>query len=100
MTEGSATPIVVRAILTGMPGAYGVIASAAPPSATQAPPKIPRATARHPAGEQALRKPAGGDHQDHAGTRRKRAQQADRALRERSRCARLRARARRGYKPL
>src|SRR6202035_1346692 len=63
-------------------GAYGVIASAAPPSATQAPPKIPRATARHPAGEQALRKPAGGEQQDHAGTRRKRAQQADRALRK------------------
>src|SRR5580700_7810099 len=44
MTEGSATPIVVRAILAGMPGTYGMIASPAPPSATQAPPKIPRAT--------------------------------------------------------
>src|ERR1700730_14054059 len=44
MTEGSATPIVVRAILAGIHGAYGMIASAAPPSATQAPPKIPRAT--------------------------------------------------------
>src|SRR6516162_1473783 len=44
MTEGSATPIVVKAILVATPGTYGMIASAAPPSATQAPPKIPRAT--------------------------------------------------------
>src|SRR5271166_6547430 len=44
MTEGSATPIVVSAILAGMPGTSGMIAIAAPPSATQAPPKIPRAT--------------------------------------------------------
>src|SRR6202011_2753871 len=44
MTDGSATPIVVRAILVAMPGRYGMIASAAPPSATQAPPKMPRAT--------------------------------------------------------
>src|SRR4029077_3319502 len=43
MTEGSATPIVVRAILAEMPGTYGMIASAAPPPATLAPPKIPRA---------------------------------------------------------
>src|SRR5262252_3175179 len=43
MTEGSATPIVVRAILAGILGAKGIIASAAPPNATQAPPKIPRA---------------------------------------------------------
>src|SRR6516165_12633448 len=44
MTEGSATPIVVKAILAATPGTYGMIASAAPPSATQAPAKIPRAT--------------------------------------------------------
>src|SRR5215472_2614825 len=44
MIEGSATPIVVRAILAETPGTYGIIASAAPPSATPAPPKIPRAT--------------------------------------------------------
>src|SRR6266851_4318137 len=44
MTEGSATPIVVRTILAEISGTYGMIASAAPPSATQAPPKIPRAT--------------------------------------------------------
>src|SRR5580692_10210765 len=43
MTEGSASPIVVRAILTEMPGTYGISASTAPPSATQPPPKIPRA---------------------------------------------------------
>src|ERR1700722_17249506 len=36
--------MVVSAILAATPGTYGVIASAAPPSATQAPPKIPRAT--------------------------------------------------------
>src|SRR5580704_6314128 len=44
MTEGSARPIVVRVILTGMPGRYGMSASATPPSATPPPPKIPRAT--------------------------------------------------------
>src|ERR1700761_4185698 len=44
MTEGSATPIVVSAILAEMLGTYGMITSAAPPSATQDPPKIPRAT--------------------------------------------------------
>src|SRR5208337_3158649 len=44
MTEGSASPIVVRAILTGIPGRYGISASAAPPSATQPPPRRPRAT--------------------------------------------------------
>src|SRR5215831_19390400 len=44
MTEGSATPSVVRAIFAEMLGTYGMIANAAPPSATQAPPKIPRAT--------------------------------------------------------
>src|SRR5580704_2129649 len=44
MTEGSATPIVVRTILVEMSGTHGMIASAAPPSVTQAPPKIPRAT--------------------------------------------------------
>ena len=38
------TPIVVKAILAEMPGTYGMIASAAPPSETHAPPKIPRAT--------------------------------------------------------
>src|SRR6516165_7560464 len=44
MTEGSATPIVVSAILAETPATYGMIAIAAPPTATQAPPKIPRAT--------------------------------------------------------
>src|SRR5271170_7249394 len=44
MTDGNATPIVVSAILLGMSGTHGMIASAAPPSATQAPPKIPRAS--------------------------------------------------------
>src|ERR1700694_1712617 len=83
MTEGNATPIVVRAILVATPGTYGMIASAAPPSATQAPPKIPRATRLGiPRVEQALRKPAGGNHQDHTGPRRKCPQQADRALRK------------------
>src|ERR1700741_5316769 len=48
MTEGSASPIVDKAILTGMLGAYGMIASAAPPSVTQAPPRIPRATRLDP----------------------------------------------------
>src|ERR1700730_4985498 len=43
MTEGSATPIVVKAILAEMPGTYGMIASAAPRSETHAPPKTPRA---------------------------------------------------------
>src|SRR5580704_1524307 len=43
MTEGSATPRVVSAILTGMPGKYGISARAAPPSATQPPPRTPRA---------------------------------------------------------
>src|ERR1700736_3079088 len=44
MTEGSATPIVDSAILAEMPDTWGIIASAAPPTATLAPPKIPRAT--------------------------------------------------------
>src|SRR5215470_11128589 len=43
MTEGNATPIVVSAILAATPGTYGMIAKPAPPRATQAPPKIPRA---------------------------------------------------------
>src|ERR1700751_3552069 len=43
MTEGNATPSVVSAILAGTAGTYGMIAIAAPPSATPAPPKIPRA---------------------------------------------------------
>src|ERR1700747_3737540 len=47
MTEGSATPIAVSPILAGMLGTHGMIASAAPPSATQAPPKIPRGTRLH-----------------------------------------------------
>src|SRR5580704_9141134 len=44
MTEGSANPIVVMVILTATPGRYGISVSAVPPSATQAPPRIPRAT--------------------------------------------------------
>src|SRR5215472_7666713 len=43
MTEGSATPIVVSAILAETPATYGMIAIAAPPRATQAPAKTPRA---------------------------------------------------------
>src|SRR5262249_60472364 len=44
MTEGSATLIRLRASLAGILGTKGIIASAAPPNATQAPPKIPRAS--------------------------------------------------------
>src|SRR5580658_2638843 len=43
MTEGSASPSVVNAILTATPEKYGMIARAAPPSATQPPPRTPRA---------------------------------------------------------
>src|SRR5215472_8131315 len=43
MTEGTATPIVVIAILAETPGRRGMIVNAAPPSATQNPPRIPRA---------------------------------------------------------
>jgi hypothetical protein len=44
MTEGTAMPIVASAILAGMPGTYGMTANAMPPSATQLPPSMPRAT--------------------------------------------------------
>src|SRR5271169_1479223 len=44
MAEGTATPIVVRAIFAALPGTYGIMAIAAPPNATHAPPRIPRAT--------------------------------------------------------
>src|SRR5260370_15219912 len=43
MTVGSATAVVVRAMLAGILVTKGMTASAAPPNATQAPPKIPRA---------------------------------------------------------
>src|ERR1700751_3287641 len=48
MTVGSATPIVVIAILAEMPGRYGMTVNAAPPSATHNPPRIPRASRLDP----------------------------------------------------
>src|ERR1051325_7777001 len=43
MIDGTAMPIVVSAIFVVRPGTTGITASAAPPSATLAPPRRPRA---------------------------------------------------------